>query len=53
MEKEQLQLLYSVFGEETVFNFSGKNNLTNPIHNYFETSHYKPYVANAILDSIY
>ena len=53
MEEEQLQLLYSIFGKENIFDFSGKNNLTEPISNYFESSHYKPNVAKIILDSIY
>jgi len=53
MEEEQLQLLYSIFGKKNIFDFSGKNNLTEPISNYFESSHYKPNVAKIILDSIY
>lgn len=53
METEQLELLYSIFGKDRVFNFSGTNTLTTPISNYFENSHYKPFVANIILDSIY
>ena len=53
IEEEQLQLLYSIFGKKNIFDFSGKNNLTEPISNYFESSHYKPNVAKIILDSIY
>ncbi len=53
MEKEQLALLYSIFGKENIYNFSGVNSLTSSISNYFESSHYKPKVANTILDSIY
>ncbi|MEQ3664827.1 MULTISPECIES: hypothetical protein [unclassified Olleya] len=53
MEEEQLVLLYSIFDKDKVFDFSGKNNLTEPISNYFESSHYKPNVAKIILDSIY
>ncbi|MGB6267733.1 MAG: hypothetical protein WBF67_01875 [Olleya sp.] len=53
MEDEQLQLLHTIFGQENIFDFSGKNKFTEPISNYFESSHYKPSVANTILDSIY
>ncbi len=53
MEEEQLELLRDVFGTENVFDFSGENDLTEPIENYYETSHYRPCVANKIMDRIY
>lgn len=53
MEPEQLELLYKVFGKNHIYNFSGKNKLTEPISNFYENSHYKPSVANFIMDSIY
>ncbi len=53
MEKEQLKLLYQIFGEENVYNFSGKNKFTEHISNYYDESHYKPPVANEILKIIY
>lgn len=53
MEKAQLQALQSVFKTEAIFNFSGVNKLTTPISNYYEYSHFRPQVANTILDSIY
>ncbi len=53
MEKDQVNLLNQVFGKENVYNFSGKNELTTPIHNYYESSHYRPHVANRILEIIY
>lgn len=45
--------LKDIFGEDRVFNFSGKNALTEPISNFYESSHYRPKVANEIMDSIY
>jgi len=53
MEVEQIQLLEDVFGKQNIYNFSGKNNFTNPIHNFYETSHYRPHVANEIMKIIY
>ena len=47
------QFLKTLFGNENVYDFSGKNNFTENISNYYENSHYKPYVANKIMDSIY
>lgn len=53
LREPQLSLLKNIFGEEQVFDYSGKNGLTQPIHNYYETSHYRPHVANQILAEIY
>jgi hypothetical protein len=48
-----LLFLYSLFGRSNVYDFSGKNNFTNDFKNYYENSHFKPYIANQIIDSIY
>jgi len=53
LEKDQVELLEEIFGAQNVYNFSGKNDLTEPIINYYEASHYKPFVANMILSKIY
>ena len=53
MENDQIELLINIFGEKNVFNFSGKNDFTKFIHNYYEDSHYRPVVANEILEAIY
>ena len=53
MENNQLQLLVQMFGIENVFNFSGENSYTEYIHNYYESQHYRPHVANDILKTIY
>ncbi len=52
-EKSQLQLLHKIFGKDYVFDFSGKNTFTENIRNYYETSHYRPHVANKIMKIIY
>ncbi len=53
LEAEQLALLEQLFGRENIYNFSGKNEFTDTIHNYYETSHYRPLLANEIMDNIY
>ena len=47
------QFLKKIFGNKNVYDFSGKNDFTEDISNYYESSHYKPYIANKIMDSIY
>lgn len=53
MEPAHLKLLEQLFGKENIYNFSGKNAFTENIANYYESSHYKPCVANQILKIIY
>lgn len=53
LEKEQLNLLYNIFDKKNIYNFSGKNEFTNSITNYYESSHYKTSVANQIMNIIY
>ena len=51
--KSDIFFIKKYFGTKNVFDFSGKNWITNEIGNYYEPNHYKPFVANQILDSIY
>ena len=53
MEKAQIELLEQIFGRENIYNYSGKNQFTEPLHNFYETSHYRPHVANEIMKIIY
>jgi len=48
-----LRLLVEIFGETRVYNFSGKNPLTEPIGNFSENIHYRPHVGTQILEQIY
>ncbi|MFM7016799.1 MAG: hypothetical protein ACKOX3_10780 [Bacteroidota bacterium] len=50
---KDLQSLENIFGKENIYDFSGKNVYTNDFRNYYESSHFKPYIANQILDAIY
>lgn len=51
--RKDLALLYAVFGRDKVFDFSGKNEYTRDIRNYYESIHYRPKVARDILKKIY
>lgn len=48
-----LSILKSIFGKEQVFDFSGVNALTSDIKNYYETSHYRPHVADSVMKIVY
>ncbi len=45
--------LKNIFGNRKVFDLSGINWFTEDIHHYYETSHYRPYVADSIMALIY
>lgn len=53
MNRADLQIINSIFGAKNVYDFSGINDITNDMHNYYEDSHYRPFVANKIMDSVY
>lgn len=46
------QYLKTLFGSN-FFDFSGKNQLTQSLGNYYEEKHFRPHVAALIMDSIY
>jgi hypothetical protein len=50
---KDLAYLKVLFGAENVFDFSGKNAITNNYRNYYETEHYRPFVCDSILQVIY
>jgi hypothetical protein len=53
MSEADIKILQAVFGADSVFDFSGINELTTPFTGYYERSHYRPHVARAVLDSVY
>jgi len=53
IDSTDLNILYSIFGKQNVFDFSGINDITTNIYNYYEDSHYRPFVANRIMNIIY
>jgi hypothetical protein len=48
-----LRQLKNIFGNGNVFDLSGINWFTEDIHHYYETSHYRPYVADSIMALVY
>jgi hypothetical protein len=50
---EDLIYLKSLFGGQNVFDFSGKNSFTEDYQNYYESSHYRPHVAEKMLEIVY
>ena len=53
INNQDLEVLNHVFGEDFVFDFSGKNRWTENYCNYYESSHYLPKVSAEIMDIIY
>lgn len=53
LNRDDYQVLCSYFGTDNVYDFSGKNDITEHYHNYYDISHYRPHIAAAILDSLY
>jgi hypothetical protein len=53
LNPNDLSVLHEIFGKENVFDFSGVNEFTNEMTNYYETSHYRPKVCKEILRIIY
>jgi hypothetical protein len=45
--------LKQIFSEQRVYDFSGVNRFTADYSHYYERSHYRPFVAAMVLDSIY
>ena len=48
-----VRILQDIFEEDKVFDFSGVNEYTNEVTNYYEVSHYRPKLCNQILKIIY
>ena len=50
---KDLQILYKIFSKKNVYDFSGINDFTNDIYNYYEPIHYRPVVSRQILAKVY
>jgi hypothetical protein len=44
-------ILQNIFGENYVFDFSGINEITQQMSNYYYTFHFKQYIGGRLLDS--
>jgi hypothetical protein len=48
-----LRVLEGLFGADHVYDFSGINDFTRSKYNYYEISHYRPHIADAIMKIVY
>lgn len=53
VNEKDYAVLCGLFGKDNVYDFSGINKYTADRRNYYDKSHYKPYIANDILNQIY
>jgi hypothetical protein len=53
LNPSDLKNLVDIFSKENVFDYSGKNIITNNKYNYFENSHYRYRVGKKIMQEIY
>jgi hypothetical protein len=53
MNPADVEMLQSIFGQQRVYDFSGVNRFTQDYTHYYERSHYRPFAAAMVMDSIY
>lgn len=53
IDTTDLAALKTIFGKEAVYDFSGKNDLTESYLNFYEKIHYRPFVADSVMRYIY
>lgn len=53
MNHVDVAMLQRIFGKQRVYDFSGVNRFTQDYTHYYERSHYRPFVAAMVMDSIY
>lgn len=50
---EDLKVLEEIFGADSIHDFSGKTEISENIRNFYDGSHYRPYIGRRILQDIY
>jgi hypothetical protein len=53
IDTADMRILCSIFGRQNIYDYSGINNITASKYNYYESAHFRTFVANRIMDSIY
>jgi hypothetical protein len=48
-----IDVLKATFGGSRVYDFSGKNEITDSIHNYYEAAHFRIHIGEQIINQIY
>lgn len=49
---DDMCMLKEIFGDK-LYDFSGKNSITDSLTNYYELSHFRPHVGDSIINKIY
>ncbi len=53
MDTSDSREICEILGKEHIYDFSGVNGFTNSMYNFFEPEHYRPHIANALMDAAY
>ena len=53
VNRSDLEIIRMIFGEEAVFDFTGINNITDEISNFYDPLHFKVFVGKQLLDIVY
>jgi hypothetical protein len=53
LNPNDIKFIERLFNPNNVYDFSGKNKFTEDYTNYYETSHYRPIVADEIMKIVY
>ena len=53
MNPADVEQLKNIFGAKIVYDFSGINQYTYDIRNYYDGSHYRPCLGQKLLDRVY
>jgi hypothetical protein len=53
LNRQDLATLEKIFGAGRVFDYSGANQITQEMVNYYDPGHYRPFIANTIMQEIY
>jgi hypothetical protein len=53
MDTSDSREIGAILGNEHIYDFSGVNGFTNSMYNFFEPEHYRPHIANALMDAAY
>lgn len=48
-----METIKKVFGSDRIYNFTGSNNITKNKYNYYEESHFRPFIGDSIMNIIY
>lgn len=50
---KDMATLKDTFGADRIYNFTGHNDITENKYNYYEESHFRPFIGNSIMNIVY